>query len=165
MAGVVALFLAVSVFLVMTRGSRRERPALAVAASVGGAAVFVPVALAIAGLDYVNTRNAQVGMVPLAIAAAAGLAVAAPRRLGELSLVAVAGILLAITIVVAVDPAYQRPNCRGFARAVAGGELPRVVVVTPDHQSWFARVPLQSTCRGHTRSTKGSPGSLRSSSV
>lgn len=142
-AGVVALFAAVSVLLLMTHGSRAERRAFAVAASVGGAAVVVPVGLAVAGLDYLNTRNALVGIVPLAIAAAAGLAVAAPRRLGALSLVAVAGILLAVTIVVAIDPAYQRSNWRGFARAVAGGELPRVVVVTPDHQSWFARVPLQ----------------------
>lgn len=139
----VALLLAVSLFLLLTRAGRAERRAFAVAATVGGSAVVVPVALAVAGLDYVNTRNAQMGMVPLAIAAASGFAVAGPRRVGTLSLVAAAGILAATSIVVAIDPAYQRPNWRGFARAVAGGELPRALVVTPDHQSWFARVPLQ----------------------
>ncbi|MGH3109800.1 MAG: glycosyltransferase family 39 protein, partial [Gaiellaceae bacterium] len=70
-AGFVALFVVASVVLVLTRGSARERRAFAVAASVGGAAVVVPVAFAVVGLDYVNTRNAQVGMVPLAVAASA----------------------------------------------------------------------------------------------
>jgi hypothetical protein len=143
LAGVVALIVAASVVLVVTRGTSKERRAFTVAASVGGAAVIVPVALAVAGLDYVNTRNAQVGMVPLAIAAAAGLAVVAPRRVGMPSLAAVAVMLLAIAMAVTIDPAYGRSNWRGFARSVTAGDVPRAVVVTPDHQGWFARVPLQ----------------------
>lgn len=43
----------------------------------------------------------------------------------------------------AFDPAYQRPDWRGFARDAERGQLPRAIVVAPDHQSWFARAPLQ----------------------
>jgi mannosyltransferase len=142
-AAVVALFVIASVTLLVARGTRAQQRAAAVAATVGGAALVVPVALAAAGFDYVNTRNALVGFVPLAVAASAGLAPAAPRRVGAVALVALTGVLLAVTVTVAADRAYHRPDWRGLGHALGRPDLRRAIVVAPDHQGWFARVPLQ----------------------
>ena len=140
-AGVVALLLVASLVPLATRTSTGARRAARVSATIGGAAIAVPVALAAVGLDYLNTRNALVGFVPLAVAASSGLTLAAPRALGAVALLMVGCILL--TVVVAVDPSYHRPDWRGFARDVGAPAVPRILVVAPDHQGWFARVPLQ----------------------
>jgi mannosyltransferase len=142
-AAAVALALVAGLILTALRGSARERRAVVVAGSVGLAPILVPIVLAVAGLDYLNTRNTLVGSVPLACAATVGLALARARLLGPALLTAACAVLLAITLDVAVDPAYQRPDWRGFARDVDRGSLPRVLVVTPDHETWFARIPLQ----------------------
>jgi hypothetical protein len=142
-AAVVALFFAVSVVLVLTRAGREIRRGALVAASVGAAPVVAPIVLAVLDFDYVNTRNTLAGLAPLAIAGAAGLAVAVRPRAAVPAIGALCAILLAITVDVSLDANYQRPNWRGFARDVERGVTPRLLVVTPDHETWFARVPLQ----------------------
>jgi hypothetical protein len=142
-AALVAAIVSVSVALLVTRATRAEQRAAAIAATTGGAAVVVPVLLAAVGLDYVNTRNALVGFAPLAVASCAGLALAAPRRASAAALAALFAVLLTITVVVAIDPAYHRPDWRSLAQAIGTPHGPRAVVVAPDHQGWFARVPLR----------------------
>jgi len=149
-AAVVALVLLASVVLVGVRASRSQQRGVFLAATVGLSAVVVPVVLASMGLDYFNSRNALVGLVPLAIAASAGLAVAAPPRLGSVVLVGVAGVLLTSTLAVAADRSYHRPDWRGLAHELDDGAGARVVVVAPDHLGWFGRVPLQIYLPGAT---------------
>ena len=91
--------------------------------------VLVPIALALAGADYVITRNLITAMVPLVVVA--GLA-AARTRAGTLA----AGLLCAAGIVafagVELTPADQRDDWRGVASAIGPAALgPRVVVVDP----------------------------------
>ena len=142
-AGVAALIVAASLACILARGSRAEQRAVVVAATVGGAAFVLPIALAIGDFDYVNMRNTLMGMVPLFVAAVAGLVVAAPRPLGALALVGLCGVLAAATIVVSADASYHRDDWRGLADGLARPDVARALIVTPDHQGWFARVPLQ----------------------
>jgi mannosyltransferase len=142
-AAVIGAVVAASVTLVVARGTSAQRRAVLVAATVGVSAIVAPIALALVGLDYLNTRNALVGAVPLSVAAGAGLAVAAPRRAGTVALVGLLGLLSAVTVVVATDASYHRPDWRGLTSGLGPPDVPRAVVVAPDHQGWFARVPLQ----------------------
>jgi len=142
-AVVVALLVVASLVLVTVRGTAGQRRAVLVSTTVGAAAFALPVALALVGFDYVNTRNALVGAVPLGVAAVAGLAVAVDRRAGAAALVALAGILGAVSVAVAADASYHRPNWRGMAQELGPPSVPRAILAAPDHQGWFARVPLQ----------------------
>ena len=140
-AVVAAVLLAVPLLHLLWGGAGAERRPLLVACTAGLAPIVVPVALALGGLDYINSRNALVGLVPLIVAAAVGLS--ATRRLGAVALGALVTLLAAISLVALVDATYQRPNWRGFAQSIGRPDVPRAIVVAPDHQGWFARVPLQ----------------------
>jgi mannosyltransferase len=135
------LLLLTSAVLVVARGSRRVRTGAAIAAGTGGCAIVLPAALALLGADYLITRNALAGFVPLAIAGCAGVAVARPG-VAWLGLTAACALLCAITVAVAVDPTYQRPDWRGFARMMEQPAQPKVLVVAPNLDGWSARVPL-----------------------
>lgn len=139
---VTGLFLLSSVVLVVARGSRQARLGAATGFGVGACAIVLPVALALVGPDYVITRNALAGFVPLAIAGCAGVSVAT-SRMGWLGLTSACSLLFAITIAVAIDPTYQRPDWRGFARAMERPQEPRILVVAPNLDGWSARVPLR----------------------
>jgi mannosyltransferase len=136
------VLLVTSIVLVVARGSRRVRVGAAIAAGVGGCAIVLPAALAVVGADYLITRNALAGFVPLAVAGCAGVAVPRPG-VAWLGLTAACALLCAITVAVAVDPKYQRPDWRGFARMMEEPEQPRVLVVAPNLDAWSARVPLR----------------------
>ena len=135
------LLLLTSVVLLVARGDRHTRLGAATAAGVGACAIVLPVALAFVGPDYVITRNALPGFVPLAIASCAALAVAT-SRMAWLGLVAACSLLLAVTLAVAADPAYQRPDWRGLASAMGMPQQPRLLVVAPNLDGWSARIPL-----------------------
>lgn len=101
---------------------------LALPLGVGAAAVAVPLAFALAGVDYVITRNLIAALVPLAVVLATGLAAS---RAG----LAAAGALCAIgavaAIAVAAEPEFQRDDWRGAARALGPAAVERALVVTP----------------------------------
>jgi mannosyltransferase len=142
-AAAIVLPVIAAVVLLLREGTRRDRRGALVGATVGGAPVIVPIALALVGLDYLNTRNVQVGVVPLVVAASAGLALALSGRWSVLVPAGLIAGLMAVTILVAADPAYHRPDWRGLAQALGPPDAERAIVVAPDHQGWFARVPLQ----------------------
>jgi mannosyltransferase len=143
LAAALAVVLAVSFLILAPRVGPPGRRAIAIAGSVGAAPIVVPLALSMVGLDYLNTRNALVGLVPLAVALAGGLTAPGPRLSGQLAVASIACVLLFVTLAVAADPAYHRADWRGLARTIRAGTGPQVALVTPDHQGWFARVPLQ----------------------
>ena len=143
LAAGVGLVVVASVVFIVVRGDSAKQRAVFVAATVGGAAFVLPIGLALAGFDYVNMRNALVGMVPLCVAVVAGLVVAAPRGLGVGAMAALCAVLATVTTVVSVDTSYHRDDWRGLVAALGSPETNRALIVTPDHQGWFARVPLQ----------------------
>jgi 4-amino-4-deoxy-L-arabinose transferase-like glycosyltransferase len=98
---------------------------------VGGAGVVVPVALAVVGIDFLDTRNLLPTLPALYVAAAVGFA--APRgwpRGGVLAL-ALATISVVVLVLVDVTPRFQRDNWRGAESALGVARGPRVIVVTP----------------------------------
>jgi hypothetical protein len=128
-AGVAGLALALAaVALLRRRSDGFERSGAALAAGVGGASLALPIGLALAGVDYVETRNLVGSVVPLLVAG--GIAFGT-RRSGPLGLGAAtatcalfAGILVAVNVI----PQMQRPNWRDAANAIGPRTVTRVIV-------------------------------------
>ncbi len=113
--------------LLALRGDALERKGAAMAGIVGGAAVLLPLALALIGADYID-RNLLSALVPLALIVAAGFGA---RRAGAGG-VAAAGTLcaLCVTVValVAVDTRLQRHDWRSAADLIARSGREQAVV-------------------------------------
>jgi mannosyltransferase len=107
---------------------RRPAPGVIAAAALGGAAVGIPVLLALAGADYVLTRNVLVAWLPLAVVAATGLARSGPGLVGA---AVVCALGLAAVVGVAVEPRWQRSDWRGAAEALGPPTGNRAIVITP----------------------------------
>ena len=99
------------------------------AAALAAAALGVPALLAVAGLDYVNTRNVLIAWVPALLVVAVGLA--AGRRAGTAGLAVLCAVGVAATVVVARDSTYQKADWRSASRALGPVREPRAVVVPP----------------------------------
>ena len=92
------------------------------AAGAALCAAGIPLLLALAGQDFLNTRNVIAACVPALIVIGAGL------RWGAVLLCAVG---LACVVLVAADDTFQRENWRGIAQAMGPARSARVVVVPP----------------------------------
>jgi mannosyltransferase len=126
-----ACLMLVALGLLYARTGERERRAARVAVLIGAAGVAIPLVVAIAGSDYLDTRNLLAAWLPLMLVPAIGLGA---RNAGRTGLVATAGLCaigLFVTIAVFVNPAYQRDNDRGVAEALGPVTVPRALVVTP----------------------------------
>jgi hypothetical protein len=121
-------------------GAPRARADAVRLSAITVAALALPALLALAGEDHVVTRNV-VAALPLAAAlAGAGLAAVgavAPWPAAAATAAACALALVAV-VGVAVDPAFQRDDWRGAARALGAAGRQRVVVAMPG-----ALVPLR----------------------
>ena len=108
---------------------RRARSGALLLGGLVLAAAGVPLVLALAGEDYLNTRNVIAGCVPFLLLIAAGYASARRRTpaLGGVVVLALVGV--AITVVVAADSDYQRTDFRGVAEATGSQRGPRALVV------------------------------------
>jgi len=109
--------------------------------AIGAAALVLPVLAAAAGEDHVITRNV-LGVLPIAAALAGGgiaaLGEAAPRAAWTAA-AALCAVGVVGTVGVAADPALQRDDWRGAARALGRAGAPSVIVATPP----AALVPLR----------------------
>ncbi len=143
-----------AVVLLVRNGDRRARRGALIAGSIGLVAVGLALVLALAGLDYLTTRNLVEGWLPFAIVVGAGLvlpwvarrrgegalarrtegrlAVRAERALAAGGVAALVAVGLVAVIAVDLDPAYQRDDWRGAARALGQASVARAIVVTPD---------------------------------
>ena len=105
---------------------------------VGVSAVILPAALALAGVDFLNTRNVLPALPLLTVGAAVGFG--ASRRLGIIC----AGLLVLTSVVVLIlvdtNPRYQRADWRGAAQALGAVRQPRAIVVDPGS----GLIPLQN---------------------
>src|SRR5919201_1687111 len=133
-----ALAIAVALGLVFARLVERERRAAKLAAVIGVVAVGIPVLLAILGADYLDTRNVLGAWLPLMLVPAVGLGCRHAGRTGLATTAGLCAIGLFVTVAVWANPAYQRENDRGAARALGPHTLPRAILVTPASAS----VPL-----------------------
>jgi mannosyltransferase len=126
-----ATFIVVALWLVYVRLVERERRAAALAAYVGLVGVGIPIVLALAGADYLDTRNLLAAWLPLMLVPAIGLGARHAGRIGVTATLGLCAVALFVSISVWVNPAYQRENDRGVARALGQATVPRAIVVTP----------------------------------
>lgn len=134
--------------LLLLLGAREERTSAGVAAAVGGIALALPLALALAGSDYVDGRNLLPVFVPLLVLLGAGFGV---RRGGWLGLsLAGAFCLCSLLFTLEIDrlPRLQREDLRNAAAQV--GELKPGQVVVADRYS--AGWPLRYYLGAHPAS-------------
>jgi mannosyltransferase len=114
--------------LVVARAGRWERHAAAVAGALGGAVVAVPLVLALAGTDYLLSRNVIAAVPLLSICAAAGFGARAAGRLGLIGAAALAALFTAVLLSSVGDADLQKVNWRAAGRAIGAAGPGRLVV-------------------------------------
>ena len=133
-AAVAALAFAFALGLLLRGGDLRVRKGAVVALSFAAAIVGLPVLASFVGSDYFLDRNVLAAWLPLAMAAAAGLASRGSRRLGLALAVAVCASFALIDARVPRSPSVQRDDWRGVANLLHTGRSDRVVEVAPGWQ-------------------------------
>jgi mannosyltransferase len=127
----------VGIVLLLTRAVSEERRAALVAAVIAAVAVGVPVAMAVAGADFLDTRNVIAGLVPAAIVLACGLG---SRRAGPAG-IAATGVLALVSVLMVhaliVSPSAQRTRWNQVAAALKlpAGSPPRLIL-TESPRAW-----------------------------
>lgn len=117
----------VAIWLLLTRSADEQRHSAALAAGLATVAIGVPLVLALAGADYLDSENVIGALLPCAVVAAAGFAAS---RAGLATAGVLCGLGIALVLAVAADPRYQRLNWRGAARALGPPAGDRAIVVT-----------------------------------
>lgn len=135
-AGLAGVLAAVGLWLVVARGSARERRGASIAAVVGGMAVVLPTVLALVGVDYLLYRSVLAAALPLAVLLGAGLGAARAGYLGAAAAGGLVAISLAVVALTAWEPKYHRDDWRSAARAAGPATTPRVVAATPGSPGW-----------------------------
>lgn len=126
--------------LLLRRLDRAERAGAVIAGSLGAAAVLLPLALSLAGLDFFFDRNLIAAWIPLAIALGAVLGARRARWWGT----GVAGLLclggVAANLEVIARPSLHRDDWRAGSRALGQPVGPRAVVMYPRYLQTPLRV-------------------------
>jgi hypothetical protein len=125
---VAGLLVLAAIWLLARRAPGPERRGAVIAALIGAAMIGLPIALVVAGEDYIAPYYLIGAIVPFAIAIATGFAAA---RTGLALAAALCLLSLAVIAFVDETPRYQRANWRGAARALGPARVDRAVVVTP----------------------------------
>jgi mannosyltransferase len=127
----VPLVLCFAAFALLTwRGRRAERRAASVPLLVGGAAIGVPVVLALfpGGVDFVLARNMMAALVPLLVVVAIGLTLPTARRLGNVLAACLFAYSLGFCVYASFSPNLQRPDWGSVASRLGEADAPRATV-------------------------------------
>jgi mannosyltransferase len=126
-----ALLIVIGLALLWSRSVERERRAALAGAVIGLVGVGIPIMLALAGADYLDTRNVLGAWLPLMLIPALGYGARRAGRSGAAALTALCALGLFVSVAVWANPRYQRENDRGLAHALGPAVVPRAIVVTP----------------------------------
>jgi len=118
-------------WLLARRTPRLARDRALLLAAIGGIGVALPLLTALAGADYLNTRNLLPALVPLLAALAVAYGASNAPRVGPALLAALCALSFAIVVAIAADSQYQRQDWKGLARALGASDGTRAVVVSP----------------------------------
>jgi mannosyltransferase len=127
LAGVAGCGVLLSLAGLVTRFRQGARIEVLLPLVLGLSAVALAILAALAGADYVNTRNLLPTWPLLALAMAVGL-VALPSWTGRSGLAALLLVSLVCVGSVILTPLYQRADWRGVAQALGPAELSRAIV-------------------------------------
>jgi len=118
--------------LLIARADTHERDGARTAAILTAAGFAMPLALKVAGLDYLAAYNLQLLWLPAAIVVAAGFGARRARALGIAGTAALCAIGVAVVLEVATDDHLQRYDYR-FAGELLRSETlrPRAIVANP----------------------------------
>jgi hypothetical protein len=119
----------VALLMLALLGERSERRSAGVAVVVGAAGVIAPLALAVAGADYLDGRNLLPVFVPLILVIAAGFGVRRATPAGMVAAAAFCFCSLVFTIEIDRLPRLQREDLRNAAEQI-GAPRPAVAIVT-----------------------------------
>lgn len=120
--------------LLAFRGSTRERRGALVALAAGALSLGLAVGLALAGRDYLITRNVIASWLPLALVVAIGAASARHGPLGGLLAASLVAVSLANVALVASDERLQRASWKQAARLLGEPSRDRLVLAWGDYR-------------------------------
>jgi len=123
-----ALLIGIALLLAALRGSVREKRAAALGLTIGLGVVLLAAGIALAGRDYIVERNLLPALIPLFLAAAAGLAASSARRVGIALATVLCAYWLAFDIHVARTLNLQRPDFRDVTERLGPPVRPRAIV-------------------------------------
>jgi mannosyltransferase len=126
-----AALVAGGAWLLLRRTRRASRDRALLLAAVGAVAVTLPLLGALAGADYLNTRNLLPALIPLLAALGVAYRAGDVPRAGNALLAALCALSLAIVVTVAVNAQYQRQDWKGLADALGRSDGTRALVVSP----------------------------------
>lgn len=138
--GVVAAVIVVLGVLWPLARSPAARRRAAVPLGIGVLSVVAPIVLALAGIDFLDTRNLLPALPVLWTAGAIAFATPADRLPGRVLATGLAAVLLVIVVLVDSNPVYQRDDWRGASRALGPVTAARAIVVSPGS----GVIPLQA---------------------
>jgi uncharacterized membrane protein len=134
-----AVLAAVVIFLLVVGAGTRELRGAGVAVALAGCVVLIPLALALVGHDYFETRAMIGAWVPLALVLGAACTTGRLRIPGAI----LAALLLVLFVWSGIrvngQTAYQRPDFRGVAAALGKALRPRAIVA---YDGTYATAPL-----------------------
>ncbi len=117
--------------LLLRRATRSEQRHVLLPLAVGIGGISLGLLAAVAGADYIDTRNLLPTWPALALVIAGGLGAGAAGRLGTLGLSALAALSLACLLAVVLTPLYQRANWRGVAHTLGPPHGERAIIGDP----------------------------------
>jgi uncharacterized membrane protein len=130
-AALTALYLVIAALVAVALGwgmGKRERVSLCILLGLGAIAVGGAVVLAVAGSDYINTRNMLETWPVIALVVAIVLGSARAGPIGLLGLGAVVALSCFCWISLLGQPLMQRADWRGIARAIGNPVRSRAIV-------------------------------------
>ena len=125
--------------------------------------------LALAGLDYLNTRNLLPVLLVLAVVLGVGYAVPPERAAGFAAAALLGALLLLVTILVWTSPRFQRDDWRGVSAALGRPSAARAIVVSPGsgplplglYQRGLRRMPARGAAGLRGRRRRDPPAAVR----
>lgn len=131
LSAIAAAIAVIGVALALARPDPDDRRGVVIATVAGASAAGIPLLLALAGADYLDTRNLLAAWLPLMVVVGAGLAARRSGRAGIAGVAVLCGLGLTSIVGVGAEPAWQRDDWRGVADALGPAAGPRALVVQP----------------------------------
>lgn len=127
-SGATAVLVLIAAWLALRRAKGNERQLLCVTAVIAVASAVLPALLALAGQNYMASRNVIMSLIPLLTVVAIGFLQSRGGLItGSLLILLWSCVILSVSM----DPRYQRKDWRGAAEALGPVTTSRALVFSP----------------------------------